>query len=150
MGERDLEEATGEAITLLVDEAQHGLVKPNVVVRQLQEKELNLYLFFYLRGLYKGEGIKEHSGENWERLLMESKYLLDDFADLAIRLFAMYDRTLLMDFLKSSTAYAFEKVRLPASFAADRIHANFSRPCKSVNGSDTTMSSSIYTQKQDR
>src|SRR3954452_12038502 len=36
MSPKDLEEATSEAITLLVDEAQHGLVKPEVVVNQLQ------------------------------------------------------------------------------------------------------------------
>jgi vacuolar protein sorting-associated protein 41 len=113
MSESDIEEATAEAITLLVDEAQHGLVKPSSVVSQLEEKEQNLFLFFYLRGLYKGEGIEEHAGENRERLRMDSQYLVDDFADLAVHLFAKYDRPLLMDFLKSSTAYAFEKVSFP-------------------------------------
>jgi hypothetical protein len=112
MNPEELEEATREPITLLVDEAQHGLVKPSVVVGQLQEKVLNRYTFFYLRGLWKGEGIKEHSGEFRERLVMDSKSLVDEFADLAIHLFATFDRTLLMDFLKTSTAYAFEKVRL--------------------------------------
>nr|XP_036582120.1 vacuolar assembly [Colletotrichum truncatum]KAF6790780.1 vacuolar assembly [Colletotrichum truncatum] len=109
MQEADYEAATSEAITLLVDEAQHGLVKPSVVVSQLQEKDLNLYLFFYLRGLYKGEGIEEHLGETRDRLLMESQSLVDEFADLAVRLFAKYDRPLLMSFLRSSTSYAFEK-----------------------------------------
>lgn len=112
MNPEELEEATREPITLLVDEAQHGLVKPSVVVTQLQEKALNRYTFFYLRGLWHGEGIKEHSGEFRERLVLDSKTLVDEFADLAIHLFAMFDRSLLMDFLKTSTAYAFEKVRL--------------------------------------
>ncbi|CRK44098.1 hypothetical protein BN1723_006015 [Verticillium longisporum] len=109
MSEFDLEEATSEAITLLVDEAQHGLVRPATVVTQLEERDLTLFLYFYLRGLYKGEGIEEHTGENRERLQQESKYLVDDFADKAVQLFAKYDRSILMDFLRSSTSYAFEK-----------------------------------------
>ncbi|OIW26656.1 hypothetical protein CONLIGDRAFT_580705 [Coniochaeta ligniaria NRRL 30616] len=109
MNPEELEEATREPITLLVDEAQHGLVKPSVVVNQLQEKVLNRYTFFYLRGLWNGEGIKEHSGEFRERLVLDSKTLVDEFADLAVHLFATFDRSLLMDFLKTSTAYAFEK-----------------------------------------
>lgn len=106
----ELEEATNEAITLLVDEAQHGLVRPEVVVSQLQVQELNLYLFFYLRALFKGEGIQEHIGENRDHLVMESMSLVDTFADLAVHLFALYDQSILMEFLKTSTAYAFEKV----------------------------------------
>lgn len=115
MTEKDLEEATSEAITLLVDEAQHGLVRPDVVVEQLLAQELHLYLYFYLRGLWKGEGLKELTGGNKDRLVMESQSLVDDFADLAVHLFAMYDRNLLMDFLKTSTSYGLEKVRTPIS-----------------------------------
>ncbi|KAJ4387397.1 Vacuolar protein sorting-associated protein 41 [Gnomoniopsis smithogilvyi] len=105
----ELEEATLEAITLLVDEAQHGLVRPELVVSQLQEKQLELYLFFYLRALFKGEGIQEYEGENRDRLVMESQSLVDGFADLAVHLFAQYDQSILMDFLKTSTSYTFEK-----------------------------------------
>ncbi|KZL63257.1 wd domain-containing protein [Colletotrichum incanum] len=107
--EADLEEATSEAITLLVDEAQHGLVKPSVVISQLQEQDLRLYLFFYLRALYKGEGIEEHFGETRDRLLMDSQSQVDEFADLAVELFAKWEQPLLMSFLKSSTSYKFEK-----------------------------------------
>lgn len=114
MGLAELEEATAEAVTLLVDEAQHGLVRPEVVVSQLREKNLNLYLFFYLRALFKGEGIQEHDGENRDRLLMESQSLVDGFADLAVHLFALYDQSILMDFLKTSTSYTFEKVSTEA------------------------------------
>jgi tetratricopeptide (TPR) repeat protein len=110
MTEKDLEEATSEAITLLVDEAQHGLVRPNVVVEQLQEQQLLLYLYLYLRGLWKGDGIKEHAGENPDRLMLDSQSLVDEFADLAVQLFATYNAELLMDFLKVSTSYTFEKV----------------------------------------
>ncbi|TDZ15273.1 Vacuolar protein sorting-associated protein 41-like protein [Colletotrichum orbiculare MAFF 240422] len=109
MGPDDFEAATSEAITLLVDEAQHGLVKPQAVVSQLLDKDMKLYLFFYLRGLYKGDGIEEHTAETRDRLLMDSQSLVDDFADLAVQLFAANDRELLMSFLKSSTSYVFEK-----------------------------------------
>ena len=112
----ELEEATTEAVTLLVDEAQHGLVKPEVVINQLQEKKLDLYTFFYLRGLWRGEGMHEHSSESRARLVTDSQNLVDQFADLAVHLFAVYEQSLLMEFLKTSTAYAFEKVpRLPFS-----------------------------------
>jgi hypothetical protein len=106
----ELRETTSEAITLLVSEAQHGLVRPSVVVSQLQEKQLSLYLFFYLRSMWKGDAIEEQNIETHDRLLAESKALVDDFADLTVHLFALYDRELLMEFLKSSTYYTFEKV----------------------------------------
>ncbi|KAM0262454.1 hypothetical protein ACHAQJ_001708 [Trichoderma viride] len=109
MTEHELVAVTTEAITLLVDEAQHGLVRPEVVVEQLQARNLQLYLFFYLRGLWRGQGITEHTGENLERLVMDSQSLVDNFADLAVRLFATFDRPLLMEFLKTSTSYGFEK-----------------------------------------
>lgn len=112
MSEKDLEDATSEAITLLVDEAQHGLVRPHVVVEQLLAQELHLYLHFYLRGLWRGEGLKEHTGEHMDRLVMDSQSLVDEFADLTVHLFAMYDRSLLMEYLKASTSYALEKVYL--------------------------------------
>lgn len=109
MSAQELAEATSEAITLLVDEAQHGLVRPAVVVEQLQAQQLHLYLYFYLKGLWRGEGIKERSGENMDRLVMDSQSLVDDFADLAVHLFATYDRPVLLEFLRSSTSYTFEK-----------------------------------------
>lgn len=126
-----LEEATSEAITLLVDEAQHGLVRPEVVVSQLQKKDLNLYLFFYLRALFKGEGVQEHEGENRERVVMESQGLVDAFADLAVHLFASYDQSILMDFLKASTSYTFEKVRshsCPQTFQCAHADICLGRP----------------------
>jgi len=108
MDQKELEEVTSEAINLLVEEAQHGLVKPHAVVSQLESKNLDLYLFFYLRGLWRGEGLGSH--EHKDHLVAETKSLVDDFADLAVGLFATYDRSLLMDFLKQSTSYGFEKV----------------------------------------
>ncbi|KAL3426443.1 putative vacuolar assembly protein [Phlyctema vagabunda] len=105
----ELRETTLEAITLLVNEAQHGLVRPEVVVDQLQKRDLPLYLFFYVSSLWRGDGIEEHGGENRDRLIVESRSFVDNLADLAIHLFAEYDRELLMEFLKSSTSYTFEK-----------------------------------------
>jgi hypothetical protein len=107
---KELEAATSEAITLLVEEAHHGLVRPEVVINQLQEKELPLYQFFYLRSLWRGDVLKDESEQNKERLISESRALVDEFADLAVRLFGTYDRPLLMDLLKSSTFYTFELV----------------------------------------
>lgn len=95
----ELDEATSEAITLLVEEAERGLIRPQIVVRQLQKKDLKLYLYFYLRGLWKT--YREHD--------TDSICLVDEFADLAVRLFALFDRELLMDLLKVSTSYTFEK-----------------------------------------
>jgi hypothetical protein len=114
----ELQEVTSEAISLLVNEAQHGLVRPEVVVKQLEEKNMILYLFFYISSLWRGNGIEEHQGETRERLVVESKSLVDELADLAVHLFAIYNRDLLMEFLKSSTFYTFEKVGVsePQSF----------------------------------
>ncbi|OTA53190.1 hypothetical protein K449DRAFT_470130 [Hypoxylon sp. EC38] len=100
MSVSELEEATSEAIALLVDEAQRGLIKPEVVVTQLEQKDLNLYLYFYFRGLWR---------EYRDRPVDESVSLVDDFADLAVHIFAKFDRELLMDFLKVSTSYTFEE-----------------------------------------
>ena len=106
----ELHEATSEAITLLVSEAHSGLVRPETVVKQLEARDMRLYLFFYLSALWRGDGIEDDKIENRDRLLGESKSLVDELADLAVHLFATYDRELLMDFLKTSTYYTFEKV----------------------------------------
>src|SRR5689334_3581914 len=135
----ELEDATSEAITLLVDEAQHGLVKPDIVVTQLQNNKLDLYTFFYLRGLWRGEGFHEHAGESKARLVTESQSLVDNFADLAVHLFAIYEQSLLMNLLKKSTAYTFEKVcySFSPAFAISLI-ANTEAPRPSKNARNTT------------
>ncbi|KAF4966290.1 hypothetical protein FSARC_6023 [Fusarium sarcochroum] len=109
MTAEELEQATSEAITLLVDEAQHGLLRPDVVVEQLLAQNLDLYIYLYFRGLWRGEGIQEHTGENVDRLVMDSQSLVDNFADLAVHLFATFDQTLLMEYLKTSVSYTFDK-----------------------------------------
>ncbi|KAJ4255522.1 Vacuolar protein sorting-associated protein 41 [Fusarium torreyae] len=109
MTAEELEQATSEAITLLVDEAQHGLLRPDVVVEQLLAQKLDLYIYLYFRGLWRGEGIQEHTGENVDRLVMDSQSLVDNFADLAVHLFATFDQPLLMQYLKTSVSYTFDK-----------------------------------------
>ncbi|EHK99622.1 putative Vacuolar protein sorting-associated protein 41 like protein [Glarea lozoyensis 74030] len=105
----ELRDLTAEAIDLLVKEARQGIVRPDVVVDQLQAKNKTLYIFFYISALWTGAGIEEEQGEIRDRLVADSKALVNEMADLAVHLFALYDRTLLMDFLKSSTHYTFEK-----------------------------------------
>ncbi|KAI9771443.1 MAG: Vacuolar protein sorting-associated protein 41 [Geoglossum simile] len=101
----ELEIASAEPIRILVDEAHHGIVRPAVVVTQLQEHGYLLFLFFYLRALWQGEGIENQA----KYAGIEGRTLVEDFGDLAVELFAEYDRSLLMDYLKSSQSYTFEK-----------------------------------------
>ena len=96
----ELEEATSEAIALLVDEAQRGLIPPATVVRQLEKKDLHTYLYFYLRGLWR---------EYRDQPVDETVSLVDEFADLAVHTFTNFDRELLMDFLRVSQSYNFEQ-----------------------------------------
>lgn len=105
----ELEEATSEPIELLVSEAQHGIVRPETVITQLQEGDgLLPYLFFYLRALWKGTGTDDQIG-SIDRVVTESKSLVEGFSDTTVEIFAEYDRPLLMDFLKSSHSYTLEK-----------------------------------------
>ncbi|CAG8950839.1 hypothetical protein HYFRA_00003056 [Hymenoscyphus fraxineus] len=104
----ELRELTAEAIELLVNEARQGIVRPEVVVAQLEEKKMPLYLFFYISSLWNGDGIDEEQREIRDRLIADSKALVNELADLAVHLFALYDRDLLMDLLKTSTSYTFE------------------------------------------
>ncbi|KFY02532.1 hypothetical protein O988_02091 [Pseudogymnoascus sp. VKM F-3808] len=106
---KELEETTADVITLLVDEAQRGLVRPESVITQLQDKDMPLYLFFYIRALWNGDSQDDKSAEARERMLVESRAHVEQFADVAVQAFASYDRALLMEFLKSSTSYTFEK-----------------------------------------
>jgi hypothetical protein len=124
----ELEENSSEAIHLLVDEAYQGTVAPGMVVNQLSsdnEPDLLPFLFFYLRALWKGEGTeatekpkdeedipskkKRERQQRQQRLEAEGRALVEDYGDLAVNLFAEYDRPLLMEFLRSSRSYAFEK-----------------------------------------
>ena len=105
----ELEELTAEPIRLLVDEAHHGIVRPETVVSQLKSRPGMLpYLFFYLRALWNGDTSSSNVEEplsSTHLAATEGKSLVSDFADLAVELFAEYDRPLLLDFLKTSQSY---------------------------------------------
>lgn len=112
-----LDQLSSEPIKLLVDEAPTGVVEPDKVVKQLQESSYHLFLFFYLRALWRGEGTKDtptaprvgHLAALTSLAADEGKMLVEQFADTAVEIFSEYDRELLMDFLHSSTSYTFEK-----------------------------------------
>lgn len=116
----ELEEASAEPIRLLVDEALLGTVSPGTVIRQLRRKgdEMQPFLFFYLRSLWRGPQEKQQMGHkplrrqlrrNFDYRIDEGHALVEDHADLAVQLFAEYDRELLMTFLRASTIYSYEK-----------------------------------------
>ncbi|MCJ1308605.1 Vacuolar protein sorting-associated protein 41 [Agyrium rufum] len=136
----DLEQLTQEPISLLVDEALHGIVSPKNVISQLKPKpELHPYLYFYFRALWNGNqlGISapttppplpDRPGQRKAPRLSisspiasrapitstthlatsEGKALVSDNADLAVSIFAEYDRHLLMTFLKASQSYTLD------------------------------------------
>ena len=116
----ELEEATAEPIKVLVSEAYTGIVPLETVVTQLQAANRLLYLYFYLRALWRGESLPHeatkprrgrgaHIRDAANKLAAdEGKALMDRFADTAVELFADYDRPLLMEFLQTSTSYSFE------------------------------------------
>jgi len=113
-----LEELSSEPIKLLVDEATTGVVPPERVVVQLEDPSYHVFLFFYLRALWRGEGTQPkvvskhrfgHTNASANLAADEGKVLVEQFADKAVELFADFDRELLMEFLHYSTAYTFEK-----------------------------------------
>lgn len=116
----ELEEMTAEPIQLLVSEAYTGIVRPETVVSQLQAANRILFLYFYLRALWRGEALPHeaskprrgrgaHARDAASKLAAdEGKALIDGFADTAVEVFADYDRPLLMEFLQTSISYTFE------------------------------------------
>ncbi|KAJ9651013.1 Vacuolar protein sorting-associated protein 41 [Neophaeococcomyces mojaviensis] len=110
----ELEELSSEPIKLLVDEASNGVVDPDAVVHELQKANLNVFLYFYFRGLWQGTGrseartVSRHRFSTANLAANEGKLLVDGYPDLAVELFAAYDRTLLMEFLQSSTLFNFD------------------------------------------
>jgi hypothetical protein len=110
-GIAELEKETEEAIGLLVQEAEHGIVGPKMVVGQLEDDRVKggkLFQFFYLRRLWIG-GAREGPGMGVEAPGIGGGGILVEFGDLMVELFAEYDRPLLMDFLKDSHSYSLEK-----------------------------------------
>ncbi|KAG9532275.1 WD domain-containing protein, partial [Aureobasidium melanogenum] len=113
----ELEEASAEVVRLLVDEAFSGNIRPEVVVSQLEQRGSTYqpFLFFYLRALWTGRTSDEEVPmSRAERMKLqqqveEGRLLVEQYGDLAVTLFAQYNRELLMDFLRSSTSYTYEK-----------------------------------------
>lgn len=111
----DLEEAASEPIKLLVDEASLGVVDPDEVVEQLNKPDLRIFLFFYFKHLWQGTGHgtaktasrQRHRFSTAKLEADEGKLLVDRYPELAVELFAEYDRDLLMEFLQTSTLYDF-------------------------------------------
>lgn len=117
-----LSEQTLEPIRLLVSEARHGIVLPKTVIDQLQHRYgmPNPYLYFYFRALWNGESAPaadsdkpttmyaKHQAAEERLLVQEGRAIVSDHADIAVVLFAEYDRPLLMTFLKSSQSYTLE------------------------------------------
>ncbi|PGH15419.1 hypothetical protein AJ79_02395 [Helicocarpus griseus UAMH5409] len=114
----ELDEATTEPIRILVREAANGIVGPEAVVSQLQAANRRLFLFFYLRALWRGDTtsavpekpsrFRHHRTDAAKKLVAdEGRALIDGLADTVVELFAEYDRPLLMEFLQSSTSYSY-------------------------------------------
>jgi hypothetical protein len=108
----ELEEASVEAIDVLVDEGCRGTIPVGDVESQLQAKGASFrpFLHFYLRKLWKpemhertGKTAKERVAE--DRLAADGKIVAEEFADLMVELFAEYDRPLLMEYLRNSQSY---------------------------------------------
>ena len=111
-GLRDLETASEEAVHLLVEEAHQGTVTPRMVIRELKRQgpTFTPFLFFYLRALWHGTPKDESQPKGiFDRRTNEGHMMVEDHADLAVELFAEYDRDLLMTFLRASTVYDYEK-----------------------------------------
>ncbi|KAK5135146.1 hypothetical protein LTR08_005532 [Meristemomyces frigidus] len=112
----ELEESSNEAVQLLVEEAHRGTVSPDAVIRQLERKGLRFqpFLFFYLRALWRGPQTQDAEmaaivpRRKFDRRVDEGHALVEDHADLAVTLFAEYDRELLMTFLRASSVYSYE------------------------------------------
>jgi hypothetical protein len=106
----ELEEGTSEAIQLLADEAQRGTVPTAVVVDQLQRKgdAFQPFLFFYLRALWNSSKGTVLTRSRWRNFgaVDDGHALVDEFADLAVSLFAEYDRALLLTFIQKSERYS--------------------------------------------
>ena len=113
----DLEELSSEVVRLLVDEAYQGVVHAETVVSQLERREAiyRPFIYFYFRCLWQGRGISERkpmSRADRRRLNQqaeEGRLIVEQYGDLAVALFADYDRELLMDFLRSSVSYTYER-----------------------------------------
>ncbi|KAF2224429.1 vacuolar assembly protein-like protein [Elsinoe ampelina] len=113
----ELMTASEEAIGLLVDEAYSGIVPPATVVAQMRSrgKTFEVFLYFYFKRLWEGPPkdedrlVSKVERLNLERLTTEGRIIVESFADLALEVFAKYERDLLFLYLRTSTAYTLDK-----------------------------------------
>ena len=113
----ELEELASEPVRLLVDEADNGAIDPVTVVQQLDTPKLRVFLFFYFRALWRGEGTEQtqqtslvgYSAAANSLVADAGKILVEQYADLALELFSEYDLAMLTEFLHTSTAYDYEQ-----------------------------------------
>jgi hypothetical protein len=107
----DLQENASEAIRMLVDESINGAIQPSSVVRQLEQKgdSYQPFTFLYLRALWQGQGTDTRSHRIRQRLELQGRLVVEEFGDLAVSLFAKFDRTILMEFLRASRSYSYEQ-----------------------------------------
>lgn len=110
----ELEEASSEAVKVLVQEAHRGAIPPSTVIRQLERRgpQSQPFLFFYMRQLWHGPALDRDENiprRKFNLQIEESHAMVEDHADLAVQLFAEYDRELLMTLLRASPVYNFEK-----------------------------------------
>lgn len=112
----ELEDASSEVVALLVEEAFRGTVMPDTIIRQLERKgrAFRLFIFFYLRTLWNASSMQPQQQAHrhrkfYRRVETEGHALVEDHADLAVELFAAYDRDLLLTFLRASTVYSYDK-----------------------------------------
>lgn len=118
---KDLDQASEEAINLLVEEALRGTLAPRSVIDALQRNgdSFKPFIYFYFRGLWLGPPDKDAEPEQEQEYRSKRKAdhlrretgraMVEDHADLAVELFAQYDRGLLTDFLQASSLYSFDK-----------------------------------------
>lgn len=113
----DLEESSSEVVRLLVEQAYQGVVHAETVVSQLEQRDASYrpFIYFYFRCLWQGRGVSEQkpmSRADRRRLNQqaeEGKLIVEQYGDLAVEIFSEYDRELLMDFLRSTIAYTYER-----------------------------------------
>ena len=113
----ELEELASEPVRLLVDEADNGAIDSDTVVQQLNTTKLRVFLFFYFRALWRGEGTQQaqptslvgYSAAANSLVADAGKIVVEQYPDLALELFSEYDLAMLTEFLHTSTAYDFEK-----------------------------------------
>jgi vacuolar protein sorting-associated protein 41 len=116
---KDLSEASEEAIGLLVEEALRGTVPTSIVIDQLKSKgpRFRPFIYFYLKALWNSSSkhpsadvARQYRPRGKATLHVDDGHaLVEDHADLAVELFAQYDRDLLLTLLKASSIYSYEK-----------------------------------------